>query len=252
MSQSPNKLKPISEINTDELLEVTTYYHRFYDDEEDGLVNAIRNLQVMWGRNDTKPHLDEFLEKDVDVIFPFWDENAYDFGINSQKISKAIATIPQVVMDIRKGLYPFEQVDSLISIPQTPEPQPKKNMFDIKNPFKKNTHDPNSPYRLSNKKTKYLEKVEEKWGLINEYQTKGVSTWSRLILNVHGQMGYRDIILDFFNYFIAPSISSVFHYANWLNLAEEKSLSKDVLMTGMQQTIRKDEANTMQPSLPQV
>lgn len=243
MAESQPKIKPVGEINTEQLLEITTYYHRFYDEEEDDLTDAIEELQRLLNNNDTMKLEHELYDDiEVEIIYPFWDVAQPLFHKNAQKIAKGMAVIPQVVYDIRKELYPYEQLDSLINVPKgQPPTQPKDGFFGISNPFKKKTHDPNSPYRLSIKKTRFLESMEDKWVQINEFQTKGHSTWSRLILDVSGQKSYRDLYLDFFNYYISTTLSSVFHYGLWLNLANEKNLARDIMMVGMQQTLRKDD-----------
>jgi hypothetical protein len=250
---SHQPIKPVSDINTDQLLEVITYYHRFYDEEEEDLAKGISNIQNFLNDNRLQKIEHELYEDThIEIIYPFWDETQPKFNEYIQKINKAIAVIPQVVNDIRKELYPYEQLDSLINVPKgNPPPEPKGNFLGISNPFKKKNHDANSPYRLSIKKTKFLESIEEKWIQINEYQTKGHSTWSRLILDVGGQKMYRDLYLDFFNYYIAVPLSAVFHYGLWLNLANEKNLSRDIMMVGMQQTLRKDdEFKQQKPALP--
>lgn len=247
-------LKPVSEIGTEELLEITTFYHQFYDDLEDEVTGAIKGIQIFLKNDKEKPYHEDLLDKDIKKIYPFWHDTQHEFYESAQYINKAISVIPQVVIDIRKELYPMEQIDSLINVPKSPEPQmPNEPRFlGMKNPFgKKPTHDPNSPYRLSNKRTKFLERIEEKWILINEYQTKGESTWSEYILDVSSQKDYRDLYLDVFNYFIVPTLSSVFHYGLWLNLANEKNLSRDIMMVGMQQTLRKDEQEFQKPGIPQ-
>lgn len=252
MSVPQNKIKTVSEINTEELFEIQTYYHRFYDDEVDELVGAIKGLQAFWQNNKVGKEVHELTEKEIDVLYPYLDSTQHYFNEFSAIVSKGIAVIPQVIMDIRKETYPFENMESLMNIPKTPPPpEPKPSFFSpITNAFKKTPFDANSPYRLSNKRTKYLEKIEEKWVLINEYQTKGTTTWSRLILDVIGQKGYRDLVMDVFNFWISPSLSSIFHYGLWLNLANEKKLSRDIMMVGMQQTLRNQEQNPQMHQTP--
>lgn len=249
---APHGIRTVSDINTDQLLEILTFYHRFYDEEIGDVIDGVSDLQNFWQTNTVKEfHDDSWIPRDIDVIYPFWDDSQKDFNTYASKISKGFSVLPQVMNDVRDSKYPLEQIDNLLNAPKEPPPKQPSFFGSIKNKLSlKKNFDPNSPYRLSLKEwAKFLRDMETVWDILNDYQTKGTNEWSRLILDATGQKGYRNIMLENFNYFIAPRLSRIYHYGIWLNLKIEKDLSRDIMMVGMQQTLRKEQENN-QPVMP--
>lgn len=235
---------------TDDILDILTSDEARIKDEEEKLSNAIEELHTFFLIETPEWQKDKEPKKSEDgkvikegipqqTLYQYEPKNQKTFNEHARIISKAMASMPRVVMTIQTELWHYEREPSIPpQIPiMTPPPQfapppsvqPEKKEGIFQRLFKRSPSpalaNKDSPYYQMQEQIRYIKEIPEKWRVILEYHVLAVAgegaSWSSESERI-GMEDFKRMIYTAFSYWIEPSLLMIVKYGNELLKAQTK------------------------------
>ncbi len=227
-------MEQIDKADIQKFVNVFSQRHSKLDYAESNLENTLITFTEFFTKTD------ELIDgKKPTIPYHFRLENHVEFKRLSIPISRAMYSVPKVVMHMRIQLRNSQQVFNANTVESSTQPsmiintgdhkQSKESRFDrMKNIVKKETIDPNLPEAQMQDMINDIQIMPKKWRNILHWYELGVR--KRPNINTYGGLqGLLENIIIAFNVFIEPNLVSVVHHSNEITKSETELTASKVL-----------------------
>lgn len=242
----------IDKADIQKFVNVFSQRHSKLDYSEENLQNTLISFTEFFTKSDEI----KTDEERPDKPYHFRLEHHVEFKRLSIPISRAMYSVPKVVMHMRTELYQFENSASSM-LPEPVQPfnmnfninqEQKKEKFQdkIMKPFKRDIRDPNSPHMQMQEFISKIQIMPSKWQNILHWYELGVRKRNR-INTYNALQGLLDNIIIAFNVFIEPNLVWTVHYANEITKTETELTASKVLEAYLKVSQQNMNNNSIQP-----
>ena len=228
-----SSFEPIDKANIQKFVDVFSARHQKLDFDESQLEKTLINFTGFMAQRDTK----EEIKKNNYIAPPqFRLQNHVKFKEYSIPISRAMWSVPKVVMGMRTQLYEYE-IGRSTMLPEIPTQQPitintapqEKSLKEkITEPLKRIIRDPNSPYTQMQEFIANIQIMPSKWQNMLYWFELGIRKRTQ-INNYDSLLKIVDDITMVFNAYIESNLVMVVHLANEFTKKESEAMSIQVL-----------------------
>jgi hypothetical protein len=225
-------IETIDKANVQKFVDVFSQRHSKLDFYEDQLEEKLLEFTEFFTRVDPVDSKKEYTKP-----YHFRLANHVEFKKFSITISRAMYSVPKVVMYMRMELRKYQQGEqsTMESITQpsmvinTGDQQQKESKLDrIKNIVKRETIDPNSPEVQMQGMIRDYQMIPKKWTNILHWYELGLRKREHLNSKASLQKLLENIIIAF-NVFIEPNLVSIVHYSNEITKEKTETTAAEVL-----------------------